>query len=197
MDIEKELTEEETEAGEEESTETAEQAEDTEEAAEAEETSEEEKQPEPTAEERIAALEKQLADEKERYLRLDAEYYNFRQRSVKEKSQAYESAAEDAAKAILSVIDNFERAAQAECSDEGFKKGIEMIFKQYLDVLDKLGIKEIEAEGAAFDPNFHNAVSSIENEELGDNVVAAVLQKGYTTASGKVIRPAMVTVANP
>ncbi len=147
--------------------------------------------------EKAAALEKQLADEKERYLRLDAEYYNFRQRSVKEKSEAYESASADAAKEILSVIDNFERASQAECSDENFKKGIDMIFKQYLGVLDKLGIKEIEAEGKTFDPNFHNAVQSTENEELGENTVAQVLQKGYVTGSGKVLRPAMVIVANP
>ena len=147
--------------------------------------------------EKVSALEKQLADEKERYLRLDAEYYNFRQRSVKEKSEAYENASADAAKEILSVIDNFERAAQAECSDESFKKGIDMIFRQYLTVLEKLGIKEIEAEGQPFDPNFHNAVQSVENEELGENVVAQVLQKGYVTGSGKVLRPAMVVVANP
>ena len=154
-------------------------------------------QPEKDPQKEIEDLKKQLADEKERYLRLDAEYYNFRQRSVREKSEAYESASIDAAKELISVIDNFERAAKAECSDENFKKGIDMIFRQYLAVLDKLGIKEIEAEGAAFDPNFHNAVSSVENEELGENVVAAVLQKGYTSASGKVVRPAMVTVANP
>lgn len=172
----------------------AEEASDTEKTDTSEKETEEEK-PDPQKE--IDDLKKQLANEKERYLRLDAEYYNFRQRSVKEKSEAYENASIDAAKELISVIDNFERAAKAECTDENFKKGIDMIFKQYLGILDKLGIKEIEAEGAAFDPNFHNAVSSVENEELGENVVAAVFQKGYITASGKVVRPAMVTVANP
>ena len=161
----------------------------------AEEEKSEKEQEDPAKE--IEKLTKQLADEKERYLRLDAEYYNFRQRSVKEKSEAYESAAADAAKEIISVIDNFERAMAAQCSDENFKKGVDMIFKQYLAILDKLGIKEIEAEGKTFDPNFHNAVTSVEDENLGENTVAAVLQKGYTTASGKVIRPAMVSVANP
>ena len=97
---------------------------------------------------------------------------------------------------ILSVVDNFERALGTECSDEKFKNGIEMIFRQYLTILEKLGVKEIEAEGQPFDPNLHNAVSSIEDEERGENEVAAVLQKGYMLGK-RVIRPAMVTVANP
>ena len=97
---------------------------------------------------------------------------------------------------VLGVIDNFERAATAECSDENFKKGIDMIFKQYLTILEKLGVSEINAVGQPFDPNLHNAVSSCEDENLGENTVAAVLQKGYTLGK-KVIRHAMVTVANP
>ncbi len=155
---------------------------------------------EETPEEKLAAeaeaLRKELADEKEKYLRLDAEYYNYRTRSVKEKADAYESATVNAVTEILSVIDNFERALAAQTTDENFKKGVEMIFKQYLAILEKLGVKEIEAEGQPFDPNFHNAVTSIEDENLGENTVAAVLQKGYIMGK-KVIRHAMVTVANP
>ncbi|MDY3790923.1 MAG: nucleotide exchange factor GrpE [Oscillospiraceae bacterium] len=160
----------------------------------------EEAAPEPTAEEKLAAevesLKKELADEKEKYLRLDAEYYNYRTRSLKEKQDAYDNALMKTVTEVLGVIDNFERAASAECSDEQFKKGIDMIFKQYLTILEKLGVSEINAVGQPFDPNLHNAVSSCEDESLGENTVAAVLQKGYTLGK-KVIRHAMVTVANP
>ncbi|MGN1090651.1 MAG: nucleotide exchange factor GrpE, partial [Huintestinicola sp.] len=121
---------------------------------------------------------------------------NYRTRSAKEKADAYDNALINAVTEILSVVDNFERALNAKTEDENFKKGVEMIFRQYLAILDKLGVKEIEAEGKTFDPNLHNAVSSIEDENLGENIVAAVLQKGYTVGS-KVIRHAMVTVANP
>lgn len=157
-------------------------------------------EPELSPEEKLAAevesLKKELADEKEKYLRLDAEYYNYRTRSLKEKQDAYDNALMKTVTEVLSVIDNFERAACAECSDENYKKGVDMIFRQYLAILEKLGVSEIPAEGQPFDPNLHNAVSSCENEELGENTVAAVLQKGYTLGK-KVIRHAMVTVANP
>lgn len=159
-----------------------------------------EPQKELSAEEKLQAevesLKKELADEKEKYLRLDAEYYNYRTRSIKEKQEAYDNALCKTVTEVLSVIDNFERAANAECSDENFKKGVDMIFKQYLAILEKLGVSEIPAEGQPFDPNLHNAVSSCEDENLGENTVAAVLQKGYTLGK-KVIRHAMVTVANP
>lgn len=145
---------------------------------------------------KIEALEKELADEKEKYLRLDAEYYNYRTRSLKEKQDAYDNALTKAVTEVLSVIDNFERALTAECADANFKKGVEMIFRQYTAILEKLGVKEIDAEGKPFDPNFHNAVSQITDENLGENTVAAVLQKGYIMGN-KVIRHAMVTVANP
>lgn len=145
---------------------------------------------------KIEALEKELADEKEKYLRLDAEYYNYRTRSLKEKQDAYDNALTKAVTEVLSVIDNFERALTAECADANFKKGVELIFRQYTAILEKLGVKEIEAEGKPFDPNFHNAVSQITDENLGENTVAAVLQKGYIMGN-KVIRHAMVTVANP
>lgn len=159
-----------------------------------------EPQKELSAEEKLQAevesLKKELADEKEKYLRLDAEYYNYRTRSIKEKQEAYDNALCKTVTEVLSVIDNFERAANVECSDENFKKGVDMIFKQYLAILEKLGVSEIPAQGQPFDPNLHNAVSSCEDENLGENTVAAVLQKGYTLGK-KVIRHAMVTVANP
>lgn len=144
----------------------------------------------------IEALKAQLAEEKEKYLRLDAEYYNFRTRSAKEKADAYDSALIDTVTEVLSVVDNFERALAAQTEDENFKKGVEMIFKQYLAILEKLGVTEIEAEGKPFDPNLHNAVSQIEDENLGENTVAKVFQKGYMLGK-KVIRHAMVIVANP
>lgn len=153
-----------------------------------------------TAEEKLAAeveaLKASLAEEKERYLRLDAEYYNYRTRSVKEKADAYDNATISAVTEILSVVDNFERALAAKTEDENFKKGVDMIFRQYLSILEKLGVTEIEAEGKPFDPNFHNAVSQIQDDNFGENTVSAVLQKGYMVGK-KIIRPAMVTVANP
>ena len=129
---------------------------------------------------KIEALEKELADEKEKYLRLDAEYYNYRTRSLKEKQDAYDNALTKAVTEVLSVIDNFERALTAECADANFKKGVEMIFRQYTAILEKLGVKEIEAEGKPFDPNFHNAVSQITDENLGENTVAAVLRMKFS-----------------
>lgn len=175
-------------------------AEEQEEKAEQQDISSENENGGQTAEEelasRIEALEKELEEEKEKYLRLDAEYYNYRTRSLKEKQEAYDNALIKAVTEILSVIDNFERAAAAECSDSNYKKGVEMIFKQYTAIIEKLGVQEIEALGQPFDPNFHNAVSSVTDEELEENTVAAVLQKGYILGK-KVIRHAMVTVANP
>lgn len=155
-----------------------------------------EETPDNSPEAEIERLKKELADEKEKYLRLDAEYYNYRTRTAKEKADAYDNATVSAVTEILSVVDNFERALAAKTEDENFKKGVDMIFRQYLAILEKLGVSEIPAEGAEFDPNFHNAVSSIEDENLGENTVAAVLQKGYMVGK-KIIRPAMVTVANP
>ena len=144
---------------------------------------------------KIEALEKELADEKEKYLRLDAEYYNYRTRSLKEKQDAYDNALTKAVTEVLSVIDNFERALTAECADANFKKGVEMIFRQYTAILEKLGVKEIEAEGKPFDPNFMNAVQQIpapDGQESG--TVITVYQKGYKLGD-KIVRHATVVVA--
>ncbi|MGN0654793.1 MAG: nucleotide exchange factor GrpE [Oscillospiraceae bacterium] len=162
------------------------------EVTEAEET-QEVSQEEPSEEEK---LRKELEDSRDMYLRTVAEYDNFRKRTAKEKIEIYGDATMKAVSEILSVIDNFERALAVETPDENFKKGIQMIFNQYLEILKKLGVSEIQAEGAQFNPEFHHAVQQIENEELGENVVATVFQKGYMLGD-KVIRPSMVVVANP
>lgn len=161
-----------------------------------EDAEEKEPSPEEALGEKVKELEKKLADEEEKYKRLDAEYYNYRTRSIKEKQEAASEASAKAVEEILSVIDNFERALETETADEAYKKGVELIFRQFKDILGKLGVEEIEAEGKPFDPNFHHAVSQVEDENFGENTVCKVFQKGYKLGS-KVIRCAMVSVANP
>lgn len=163
-------------------------------ASEAEEKPEED--PAAALEAKVKALEEAAAADKDKYLRLLAEYDNFRKRSVKERLDASADATAKAALEVISVIDNFERAMAAECSDEGYKKGVEMIYGQFTEVIKKLGVEEIEALGKEFDPNFHNAVSQVEDENFGENTVSQVYQKGYRLGD-KVIRCAMVVVANP
>lgn len=145
---------------------------------------------------RIEELEKQLSDEKDKYLRVVAEYDNFRKRSVNDRLNAVTDAQARVITEILSVIDNFERAMNAECTDENYKKGVEMIFSQYNTILTKLGVTEIEALNCPFDPNVHHAVNQVEDENFGENTVCQVFQKGYRLGD-KVIRCAMVAVANP
>ena len=145
---------------------------------------------------KVAVLEEAAAADKDKYLRLLAEYDNFRKRSIQEKLNAAHDATAKAALEVIAVIDNFERAVAADCTDENYKKGVEMIYKQFKDVLSKLGVEEVGAEGDEFNPNYHNAVSQIEDESLGENVIAQVYQKGYKIGE-KVVRCAMVVVANP
>ncbi len=141
-------------------------------------------------------LRTELAESKDKYLRLMAEYDNFRKRSAKERLELSASVKGDTVADILPVLDNFERALNTETEDEAYKAGIEMIFKQFTDALNKLGIEPIDPVGEVFDPNIANAVNQIEDPELGENVVAQVFQKGYRIGD-KVIRYAMVVVANP
>lgn len=138
-------------------------------------------------EERIQMLETEAAQKDERYLRVLAEYDNFRKRSQKERSSVYQDAQIAVFEVILPVLDNLERAAAAETADEG----VQMILRQFQDILKKCGVEECGREGEPFDPNFHNAVLHAEGEGSGETVIAQVLQKGYTM-SGKLIRPAMV-----
>lgn len=144
----------------------------------------------------LEELQKANADLSDKLLRQMAEFDNFRKRTAREKEEIGVVAKSKCIAELLPVLDNFERAMTTECADAEFKKGMEMIFRSMNDALKKLGVEEIEAEGQPFDPDFHYAVSTVENEELGSNVVASVLQKGYQL-NGKVIRHAMVAVANP
>lgn len=139
----------------------------------------------------LNALKAQLEEKNDQYLRLYAEYENFRKRSEKEKTECYTSAYADALTAFLPLLDSMAQALQFAPED----KGIQALVKQQNDILAKLGITEIESDGAAFDPNFHNAIMHEENPEVGENVVVQTFQKGYMRGE-RVLRPAMVKVAN-
>lgn len=143
----------------------------------------------------LEAAQKELADYKDKYLRLMAEYDNFRKRSVKEKADIYPEATAKAVEAFLPMADNFERALNTETTDEKYKSGVKMIYSQLCEAFKSLGVEVIDRVGETFDPNLENAVSRIEDENLGENVVAQVFQKGYKRGD-KVIRHAMVVVAN-
>ena len=143
----------------------------------------------------LESLKNQVAQQEDKFLRLAAEYDNFRRRTIKEKSEAYTNAKADAALKFLPVYDNLERALNQGTEDEAFLKGVEMTMTQLLDVLASLDIKPIEAVGQPFDPNLHNAVMHIEDEKYGENTVAACFQTGFMMGE-KVIRFAMVQVAN-
>ena len=130
-----------------------------------------------------------------KYMRLMADFQNFKRRTEKEKSDIYAFANEKIISELLNVIDNFERALLHGAAGDSFAEGMNMIFKQLQGVLEKAGVKEIEALGLDFDPNFHNAVMTEDSTEYESGKVTEVLQKGYTLNS-KVIRPSMVKVAN-
>ena len=144
----------------------------------------------------VDGLKAQLDEMKENYLRQVAEFDNFRKRTAKEKEETYTFALAKCITEFLPVMDNFERALACKTTDENYKKGIEMIHAQLSEMLKKLGVSEIEAEGKPFDPALHNAVSQKEDENFGENTVCQVFQKGYMIGD-KVIRHAMVVVANP
>ncbi|MCI8480041.1 MAG: nucleotide exchange factor GrpE [Oscillibacter sp.] len=139
---------------------------------------------------------KQLESVKDQFTRLAAEYDNFRKRTAKEKETLYQDAKIDTIREFLAVYDNLERAAAAPGDEDSpHKKGLEMIFHQLRDLLKKMGAEEIEAQGQPFDPEKHEAVMHIDDENLGENVVAQVFQAGFQL-DGRVIRHAIVQVAN-
>ena len=139
---------------------------------------------------------RQLESVKDQFVRLTAEYDNYRKRTAKEKDALYQDAKADTVRAFLAVYDNLERAVAAPGDEESpHKKGLEMIFHQYQDILKNLGVTEIEAQGQPFDPEKHNAVMHIEDETYGESVVAQVFQAGFMLGD-KVIRHAIVQVAN-
>ena len=145
--------------------------------------------------EKMEALAKMVSDGNDKYLRLAAEYDNYRKRTAKEKENLYANAKADTIKPFLDVYDNLERGVTQFEEGDPHRQGLEMITKQLLDVLGKLGVAEIEALGQPFDPEKHNAVMHVEDESLGENTVAEVFQKGFTMGD-KVLRFSVVKVAN-
>ena len=145
--------------------------------------------------EQMEQLAKLVSENNDKYLRLAAEYDNYRKRTTKEKENLYTDAKVDTIKPFLEIYDNLLRGiAQFEDGDS-HKQGMELIAKQFLTVLEKLGVSEIEAEGQPFDPEKHNAVMHVEDENVGENTIVEVFQKGFML-NDKVIRFAMVKVAN-
>ena len=160
---------------------------------------------EETAEQETAAVEEvteapadknaELAATEDKYLRLAAEYDNFRKRTIREKESAWADSKAQTVNAFLPVYDNLERALKQETADEAYKKGVEMTMNGLKDVLTKLGVEQIPALGETFDPNVHNAVMHMEDETAEENTVVEVFQQGFKLGD-KVIRFAMVKVAN-
>ena len=145
--------------------------------------------------EKLSKVKDELEDIKDRHTRLIAEFDNLKKRSAKEREGLYNSIMSDVISSFLPVIDNLEKAAEAESKDEEYKKGIELLLKQFKDVLSANWVKEIEAVGQPFDPELHEAVSMIQDEKLGEKIVAQEYRKGYMIGN-KVIRHSMVVVAN-
>ena len=158
---------------------------------------EEKKSAKDKAKKQIEALENELAEQKDKYLRMMAEYDNFRRRAAKEREGVYTDAYCDALEAVLPVMDNLELAARYSGGDaEKIAEGVKMVLNSFGAVFEKLGIEEIEAApGVAFDPNLHNAVMHIEDESFGENEIAEVFTKGYRKGD-KILRYTMVKVAN-
>jgi molecular chaperone GrpE len=149
------------------------------------------------AEAEIEKLNATIAEEQDKYLRLYAEYDNFRKRSAREREGVYTDAYCDALSQILPVLDNLERAAQfsTEDADSPMAKGLELTLKSFVETMNKMGVYEIEALGKEFDPNLHNAVMHVDDESVGENTVVEVFMKGYKKGD-KVLRHSMVKVAN-
>lgn len=147
------------------------------------------------AEEKKPDLKAELDTLNDKYLRICAEYDNFRKRSQKEKDSLYGDVKAETLKKFLPVYDNLVRALAQSTEDEAYRRGVEMIMNQFNVTMEKLGVTEIECLGKKFDPAFHNAVMHVEDEEKGENEIVEVFQKGFMMGD-KVIRFAMVKVAN-
>jgi len=143
----------------------------------------------------IDEKQKEIDELTDRYKRLMAEFENFKKRSSKERSNLYGSILSDIVGTLLPVIDNLEKAVLSNTSDENYKQGIELVLKQFMDVLTTLGIKKIPTVGEPFDPELHEAVSSVIDENLGEKIVKEEFRPGYVIGN-QVIRHAMVVVAN-
>ena len=163
-----------------------------------EEVIEETAQPETEAVEETVEVnpwEEKYNAEHDAHLRLAAEYDNFRKRTIKEKDAAYGNGKAGAVEKLLPVYDNLERAVNQPCTDEAYKKGVEMTMTELVNIFTGLGVEIFGNVGDEFDPNIHNAVMHVDNEELGENTIAMVFQKGFKIGD-KVVRFAMVQVAN-
>ena len=147
-------------------------------------------------EQNIQKKDEEIASLNDKYMRLVAEYDNYKKRTIKEKEALYTSSVCDIVKELLPVMDNLERAMNSfEDKESEHYKGFEMVIRQTSDIFTKIGVEEIKAEGETFNPDLHNAVMHIDDENFGENVVAEQFQKGYTYKD-KVIRYSMVKVAN-
>ena len=159
----------------------------------------EEAAPQPTEEEllrvELESVKKELAGEKDKYLRLLAEYDNYRKRSSRERDNIYADVKADTLTKLLPVFDNLERALRNPTADEAYRKGVEMTMNQFLEVMKALGVTPIEALGAPFDPKLHNAVMHVEDPEHGEQEIVQEFQKGFKMGD-RVIRFSMVQVAN-
>ena len=137
----------------------------------------------------------ELEETTDRLKRLMAEFDNFKKRSAKEREGLYNSLLSDIVSSFLPVVDNLEKAVNSNTEDEGYKQGVELVLKQFMDVLASLGVKEIEGVGSTFNPEYHEAVSLVQDETLGEKEIKEVFRKGYKIGQ-KVIRHSMVVVAN-
>lgn len=144
---------------------------------------------------KIAEQAKKIEELDDRYKRLLAEFENLKKRSAKERDNLYNSLMSDIFSKLLPVVDNLEKAVDTQTADEDYKHGIELLLKQLKDVLESNGVKEIEALGKTFDPELHEAVSMVVDENLGEKEVKEVFRKGYIIGN-KVIRHSLVIVAN-
>ena len=148
------------------------------------------------AEQEMEQLKQQVQELKDQNLRQYAEFDNFRKRTQREKLESYKNATADCVLQFITVLDNLERALDAEKEDSSMKKGVEMIATQFKEVMAKMDVHEINALNQPFDPELHNAVNQVQDENYGENTICQVFQKGYQMGD-KVIRHAMVVVANP
>ena len=143
----------------------------------------------------MASMKAEIEEKDDRYKRIMAEFENYKKRSAKERESLYDSIISEIVSSFLPVLDNLEKAAVAETKDEEYKKGVELMLQQFKDVLHSNGVKEIETVGKTFDPELHEAVSSVVDENLGEKEIKEEFRKGYMIGN-KVIRHSMVIVAN-
>ena len=143
----------------------------------------------------LNSVKTELEETTDRLKRLMAEFDNFKKRSAKEREGLYNSLLSDIVSKMLPVVDNLEQAVNSNTADESYKQGVSLVLKQFIDVLTSLGVQEIEGAGSAFNPEYHEAVSLVQDETLGEKEIKEVFRKGYKIGE-KVIRHSMVVVAN-